>query len=573
MKTFKYIVSSVWVVVLCLVAGFAAAADTTTAATGAGNFRVEQIYVNVPEMDVFFYALDADGNSYTPTVVQAAGLELTLGDHTLDTSSLGQADSPICYMVALDNSSEISGDDFRQMRGAIWQLIRNKGENDQVALYTLAGGATCVQPATSDANTLYNALAKIQQVNGAMDMTKAASTIAGDIQKEYQALAPRKAVFLCTDAQRVVTNPGLVLGLMSDVSTKLNMAIYAFVGSSAPEKFTILDAVSDGRVIPCAMSQMGQAIQEKQKMFATALELRTEVPESMYGERQEIVTLAVPSLGSAVQSSTTVYMGFRMEKPQVTKVEVIRRNKLRLTLNQAINPNATRPQFYHVVSNDIWNWHVPVKSVEISEDGRTVTLTTANLYEGDYHVALNKVSSRISPANVSSLREETDFVIQVWPRDKGFYLARFRTPLLLAIVILVILGFQWRRLRRRDRAAEQEAEAEHLLAGVTDDNALPRRWVTMFWGQRGSIAESRWAGMVESSLLLGSDAAQCDLCLPDPKIQPQHCALCVREESLLVQTLNPEAPVFVNGERIDGEHRLQNNDTLRLGRTTIRLVL
>ena len=186
---------------------------------------------------------------------------------------------------------------------------------------------------------------------------------------------------------------------------------------------------------------------------------------------------------------------------------------------------------------------------------------------------LNKVSSRISPANVSSLREETDFVIQVWPRDKGFYLARFRTPLLLAIVILVILGFQWRRLRRRDRAAEQEAEAEHLLAGVTDDNALPRRWVTMFWGQRGSIAESRWAGMVESSLLLGSDAAQCDLCLPDPKIQPQHCALCVRGESLLVQTLNPEAPVFVNGERIDGEHRLQNNDTLRLGRTTIRLVL
>ncbi|WP_430661788.1 FHA domain-containing protein, partial [Gemmiger formicilis] len=38
----------------------------------------------------------------------------------------------------------------------------------------------------------------------------------------------------------------------------------------------------------------------------------------------------------------------------------------------------------------------------------------------------------------------------------------------------------------------------------------------------------------------------------------QHCALCVRGESLLVQTLNPEAPVFVNGERIDGEHRLQN---------------
>ena len=31
--------------------------------------------------------------------------------------------------------------------------------------------------------------------------------------------------------------------------------------------------------------------------------------------------------------------------------------------------------------------------------------------------------------------------------------------------------------------------------------------------------------------------------------------------------------VYVNGERIDGEHRLQNNDTLRIGKTTVRLVL
>ena len=97
--------------------------------------------------------------------------------------------------------------------------------------------------------------------------------------------------------------------------------------------------------------------------------------------------------------------------------------------------------------------------------------------------------------------------------------------------------------------------------------------MTLFWAQKGSIAESRWAGMVESSLILGSDAAQCDLCLPDAQVRAQHCVLCVRGESLLVQTLDPGAPVFVNGERIEGEHRLQNNDALRLGRTTVRLVL
>ena len=573
MKTLKYTLSAIWMLVLCLAACLAVSAETTTATSGAGSFRVEQIYVNVPEMDVFFYALDANGDSYTPMVVQAAGLELTVGDHSLDTSSVGQADSPICYLVALDNSADIDPADFRQMRGAIWQLIRNKKEHDQIALYTLAGGATCVQQATSDANALYTALAGITQSDGQMDLTGAAGRVATDIQQEYQALAPRKAVFVCTDGKRIITNPALLAGLLTDVSSKLNVAMYTFVGSGSPDTLAVLNTMSDGRIIPCKMRDMGSELLAKQELFASALELRTEVPESLYGERQEIVTLSIPSLGSAVQSTSTVYMGFQMEKPQVTKVEVLNRNTLRLTMNQAINANATRPQFYHVVSNDIWNWHVPVKKVEVSEDGRTVTLTTANLYKGTYHVALNKVSSRMTPANVSTLREETDFTIVVWPRDNAFYLARFRLPLLLAVTVLAVLAFRWQRLRRRDRTAEQAAEAEHLLAGNEESASLPRRWVTLFWAQRGSIAESRWAGMVESSLMLGSDAAQCDLCLPDPKIRPQHCLLCVRGEALLVQTLAPEAAVFVNGERIDGEHRLQNNDTLRLGRTTIRLVL
>ena len=571
MKTLRYPLALFAALVLCLLTAPAPRADTTTMTGGAGAFRLEQAYVNVPDMNVFFYAQDAEGNAYTPTMVQAAGLELTLGDHTLDASSLGQASSPVCYLVVLDNSAEIEPADFRQMRGAVWQLIRHKEPNDQIALYTLAGGAACVQPATSDASSLYTALAGIEQAEGAPDAAGAPALLLGDIQRDYQALAPRKAVFLCTAAASLFRQPALLAGL-SGAGT-LNAAFYTFVGGPSPQALEVLRALSNGQIIPCAMEEMGDGMLALQQQMASALELRTEVPESLAGERQEIVTLAIPSLGSAVQSSTTVYMGFRMTRPQVEKVEVLGRNTLRLTMNQAVNPNATRPQFYRVASNDIWNWHVPVREVEISEDGRTVLLTTDPLYKGNYNVALNKVSSRLSPANVSSLRDETDFTIAVWPRDRAFYLARFRAPLLLAAAVLAVLALQWRRLRRRDRAAEQTAEAEHLLAGTQGPAALPRRWVTLFWAQKGSIAESRWAGMVESSLILGSDAAQCDLCLPDAQVRAQHCVLCVRGESLLVQTLDPGAPVFVNGERIEGEHRLQNNDTLRLGRTTVRLVL
>jgi hypothetical protein len=76
-----------------------------------------------------------------------------------------------------------------------------------------------------------------------------------------------------------------------------------------------------------------------------------------------------------------------------------------------------------------------------------------------------------------------------------------------------VLAERLDRLLGESREHWRLAEAEHLLAGAGEPNALPRRWVTLFWSQRSSIAESRWAGMVESSLIIGSDAAQCDLCL------------------------------------------------------------
>ena len=78
--------------------------------------------------------------------------------------------------------------------------------------------------------------------------------------------------------------------------------------------------------------------------------------------------------------------------------------------------------------------------------------------------------------------------------------------------------------------------------------------------------------MVESSLIIGSDAAQCDLCLPDRKVSRSIVCWPRRGRAARAAALD-RAKVYVNGERIDGEHRLQNNDTLRIGKTTVRLVL
>ncbi len=94
MRQHKLWLCTLLVLLLAALGAFGAAAETTVGMSGAGSFKMEQVYVNVPELDVYFYALDGDGNSYSPIKVQAAGPELTLGDRRLEVRSVAAASDP-----------------------------------------------------------------------------------------------------------------------------------------------------------------------------------------------------------------------------------------------------------------------------------------------------------------------------------------------------------------------------------------------------------------------------------------------------------------------------------------------
>ena len=88
------------------------------------------------------------------------------------------------------------------MRGGVRKLINAMGDDDQLMLYTTAGSTECVLPATSDKNLMYKTLGSIKQVEGSMDTTRLISAVYSELQSDYQALAPRKAAMIVTDAGR-----------------------------------------------------------------------------------------------------------------------------------------------------------------------------------------------------------------------------------------------------------------------------------------------------------------------------------------------------------------------------------
>ena len=203
----------------------------------------------------------------------------------------------------------------------------------------------------------------------------------------------------------------------------------------------------------------------------------------------------------------------------------------------------------------------------------TATLTLEPLYRGQYDLRLRKVASRLTPANVSDADAVTSFTVEDWPPDSMFYLRRFRGPAAVlgaALLLLAVHGL-WQRLR--DREAEKTAEAEHLLESAAEAaNTLPTRWLTLYVRTRRTVADTRWTGQVQGSLVVGTDPEQCDLCIEDHRAAPQHCILWVEDDRVLVQALG-SAVVQVQGQRIGDAHVLHNNDVIKLASTTLRVVL
>lgn len=540
--------------------------------TTIGEFSIEQIYVNVPELDVFVQATDAQGQPISPDLVRAAGVELYLGDEKIPTGNIGMANEPICYVLAVDNS--VDETTLKEYRIALRRLISAKGAKDQIMLYTLAGDAACVLPATIDTRAAVNAVNALEsQEENEPNLVQAATIICNDINENYQSIAPRKVIFALTEAGNTATGTALLGAVAKDAASRLNMPLDIFVTVDDDNPLAELGKALGGDKLDVVHeSELADTLAEKQQALANALEIKTAVDENFYGERLDVLTLSVPQLGSAVKTNATVYMGHRLAKPAVESVTLHGRYAMTIRFNQAVG-RAEDLTCYSIQSEDIWGWHVKVKQALASADGRSVSLYTEPLYQGTYTIKLNKMTSAMTAANVSDSGTVYRFTVEDWPKDRAFYLARFRLPAIILGGLLVVLAAAALLRGRKERTEEKLAEAEHLLTDAAPvQQSLPRRWITLYLSTRRGIAETRWSAYVESSLIIGSDATQCDLCLADGRTRPQHAVLEVESNGVTLRPLEGAA-VMVNGDPIGGEYRLQNGDTIKIGRTTLRLVL
>jgi len=113
---------------------------------------------------------------------------------------------------------------------------------------------------------------------------------------------------------------------------------------------------------------------------------------------------------------------------------------------------------------------------------------------------------------------------------------------------------------RRRRGSEQDIDetiVEHRLEGTLGWLIVKRG------GRRGQVfrlANESTIGRVGATITLN-----------DPKVSRTHAKIGLRENQFVIVDVLSENGTYVNGERLQGERRLQENDEVRVGDTVMVL--
>ncbi len=176
------------------------------------------------------------------------------------------------------------------------------------------------------------------------------------------------------------------------------------------------------------------------------------------------------------------------------------------------------------------------------------------------------IQALIEPAADHTLvirRASPDSVVRV----NGVLLGAEPTPLMHGDKVEVI-GLELRYADDAKGGATQFVSASEMAALAGSKRVGVARATAASGGRLVSLVDGKEYSVPSAGLMLGRDAA-CDVVLPLSDVSRRHAEIAPGEQGYVVRDTSANG-VFVNGERVQGSHRLARADVIRVGTEEFR---
>ena len=568
------------------------------AAAAGDDYKIEQAYINKPDVVVYF----RDPAQNDALEAYLGGEQLTMQERM----RFGDSGEAAEYYVLLDISASVPGQRFDDIRASLQNFLTSLRENDRLVLLTFGDAVTTVLTGDEGREEASAAISQLVNRDQNTVLFEAIDTVSDMIWTAGNSSEMHRVVIVISDGKDCADNTRSVESVQNRLIARgiplYTLAVENNEGDSEVDiadyrgKFGALSRNTGGVPWTISGNSVGEGLDFIRETVMNTQKARFLSGTNEISNQKEDLVLKFTGAGN-MSDTVSVLVGRAKpddQAPGVTAVESTESNSITVTFSEEVL-KADSTASYRVKKD---GKTIPVQQV-VETDGQPNAYTllfTQDLYEGDYEISFSRITDRSNEKNPltdqsvvvhtdweapeEQVEEEKESEPEPEPETWLDILLKWWPVVLTGIVLLFILiGLLLLRQARKKRSVlvvdGQEIEADHVESHhrvEIKNNVTPDRTKKIsLWISNGVDEPKQMEVFIEGSCIVGRSLDRCNVSCDDPTMGRQHFVLSVEEGNLFITDLNSTNGTSVNGVRIQSTQRVNRGDEIMAGSLRFRV--
>ncbi len=536
-----------------------------------GEQRIEQVYLNLPEVFVYGEGFSADEVAAGEGYLSQDKLEFV---RAVPFHEMGEG---ITYYVLLDISGSIPRSYFASIKEGILNLQNNLGEKDRLILCTFGEEVNLAADGNQTAQDMEAILAQLSNRDQETLLFEGIDRVAA-LTEQTRGICRRQVLLVISDGEDFAVGKKMSQEALSTLKDKGLPAYALCIQDTAKENinsFGEFARTSGGQLVTFKADEGSAVLTNLSAKLWQDLCVEYRAASNVVSNKEENFSFQFADDRVLSRAVMNVHWIPDNEAPYLISGEAIGRQQIRLVFSEPMTGLAGAANYAVTLDGR----EVGVTGVAYDKEDETkITLTLAEAVEnGTYKITganLTDASMEKNPLEGSLLVEITGVEPEeVIDADEGPNYMGIIFLLLLAVVILIIVIAVVSKKKKEKALPEQESGGENgnSVVNLQDTgfnshivmNSGAKRILSVVVSAKGKTPQTTtWE--LGSSLIVGR-ASICDIVVDDLELSRQHFCLESDNGNVFITDLGSTNGTSVNGIGIAGKRRLNPGDMVEAG--------
>ena len=536
-----------------------------------GEQRIEQVYLNLPEVFVYGEGFSTDEVAAGEGYLSQDKLEFV---RAVPFHEMGEG---ITYYVLLDISGSIPKTYFASIKEGILNLQNSLGEKDRLILCTFGEEVNLAADGNQTAQDMEAILAQLSNRDQETLLFEGIDRVAA-LTEQTRGICRRQVLLVISDGEDFAVGKKMSQEALSTLKDKGLPAYALCIQDTAKENinsFGEFARTSGGQLVTFKADEGSEVLTNLSAKLWQDLCVEYRAASNVVSNKEENFSFQFADDRVLSRAVMNVHWIPDNEAPYLISGEAIGRQQIRLVFSEPMTGLAGAANYAVTLDGR----EVGVTGVAYDKEDETkITLTLAEAVEnGTYKITganLTDASMEKNPLEGSLLVEITGVEPEeVIDADEGPNYMGIIFLLLLAVVILIIVIAVVSKKKKEKALPEQESGGENgnSVVNLQDTgfnshivmNSGAKRMLSVVVSAKGKTPQTTtWE--LGSSLIVGR-ASICDIVVDDLELSRQHFCLESDNGNVFITDLGSTNGTSVNGIGIAGKRRLNPGDMVEAG--------